>query len=93
MDAEPGLLGVVAGSESSWFQWVGACVGECVRLGPGTGDGKVDTVAIPLRMLPVLPKLKYLVGRLASLIILRLSMISILALRFPGIWKPDLTSL
>ena len=70
----------------------GVCWG-CLWLGPWASDGWVGTVAIPLRMLPVLPKLKYLVGRLASLIILRLSMISILALRFPGIWKPDLTSL
>ena len=35
VDAEPGLLGLVAGSGSIWSEGWGVCWGGCLRLGPG----------------------------------------------------------
>ena len=39
VDAEPGLLGLVAGSGSNWSEGWGVCWG-CLRLGPRAGDGR-----------------------------------------------------
>ena len=39
LDAEPGLLGLVARTGASWLEGVGAYVGGCLQLGPRASDG------------------------------------------------------
>ena len=39
VDAEPGLLGLVARTGASWLEGVGAYVGGCLQLGPRASDG------------------------------------------------------
>ena len=61
MDAEPGLLGLVDGSGSNWFEGWGVCW-RSLRLGPWTDDGWVEAVvsdfvrmSCEVQTLPLLP--------------------------------------
>ena len=44
VDAEPGLLGMIAGSGSNWLEGVGPYAWGWSCLGPRAGDGMVDAV-------------------------------------------------